>query len=679
MNPSTALATVIVNALVQLDVRQVVLCPGSRSAPLAYALAEAADLAGPAAGRAGPGGVAVVGGSAAAGGAGSERRIRLHVRIDERSAGFLALGLALGSGSPAAVITTSGTAVANLHPAVLEASHAGVPLLVISADRPHELRGTGANQTTDQIKIFGDAVRWFGEIPAPHRQPGAVANWRNVVARAVAAARGNPGGDPGPVQLNVAFADPLVPDPPGLDAPPDWLEPLIGAAGLTRISPASSPQPVLVPTGPRTVVLAGDGAGPEAALLAQSAGWPLLAEPSSGSRIAAAIGPYRLLLDQARLGARIERVVVYGRPTLSRPVSRLLARDDVEVIVVSHRPNWTDAAGRAVLVAPAIRVEPAEHLDRGPNAGGAGGMGGSDDVAGVAGPVGGAGSDDVAGSVGGAGPDRVDGVDGRPGADRADGWLVDWQRAGSAAAAAIDRVLDDEALAGRLAGPLIARELAAVTGAGDVLFIGASNPIRDLDLTAPSFHPAAVVLANRGLAGIDGTLSSASGVALAKSSSGQGRSAGQVRCLVGDLTFLHDVGGLLVGTLEERPNLQIVVLDDAGGGIFALLEHGARAHTGQRQREVFERVFVTPQRADLAALCAGYGLHHQIIDDVESLRKALSHPAPGVGVIQVKVDRTAHRNLADQLATAARAAVDRTAPRAAPNPPPPDQTSPKRA
>jgi 2-succinyl-5-enolpyruvyl-6-hydroxy-3-cyclohexene-1-carboxylate synthase len=585
MNPSTALATVIVNALVELGVRQVVLCPGSRSAPLAYALAAAADAG----------------------------ELQLQVRLDERSAGFLALGLALGSGAPAAVITTSGTAVANLHPAVLEATHAGVPLLVISADRPHELRGTGASQTTDQVKLFGDAVRWFGEIPAPQRQSGLAPGWRNVVARAVAAASGNPGSAPGPVQLNVAFADPLLPDVP--DADPDasetetddWPDSLTGTTGLTRIAPAPPFPPVImhgctaderatvhdhggVLGGGRTVVLAGDGAGADAAVLAEKAGWPLLAEPSSGSRIGAAIGPYRLLLDHPELGARIERVVVFGRPTLSRPVSRLLARPGVEVIVVSTRPDWTDAARRAALVTPAVDVETPD-------------------------------------------PDRQ--------------WYDAWQQAGQAAARAIDQILDDEAAAGRLTGPLIARELAAATEAGDVLFAGSSNPIRDLDLAAAPFPAGARVLANRGLAGIDGTLSSAAGVALALGGSGQ------VRCLVGDLTFLHDAGGLLTGALEQRPDLQIVVVDDAGGGIFSTLEHGGLARTGPARLAVFERVFGTPQDVDLAALCAGYRVGHELIDDVESLRKALAQPPTGISVLHLQIDRKAHPDLAARLKTAA--------------------------
>jgi 2-succinyl-5-enolpyruvyl-6-hydroxy-3-cyclohexene-1-carboxylate synthase len=630
MNPSTALATVIVTALADLGVRQVVLCPGSRSAPLAYALAGAAD----------------------------QHRIRLHVRLDERSAGFLALGLSKADPStPAAVITTSGTAVANLHPAVLEAAHAGVPLLVISADRPHEMRGTGASQTTDQVRIFGSAVRWFAEIPAPHRGSGQVSAWRNVVARAVAAARGNPGGNPGPIQLNLAFGDPLTPDPQA----EDWPESLTGSDGLTAISAAATPVAVRLPPNARTVVLAGDGAGIEAAEVATAMGWPLLAEPSSGARTSDAIGPYRLLLDLPGLGAAVERVVVFGRPTLSRPVNRLLARTDLDVVVVSSRPDWTDAGRGAALVVPAVSTDAgsidAGSIDAGSIDAGSIDAGsidaGSTDAGSTDAGLRDAGSRDAGLRDAGL---RDDGsVDDVPTVDSE--WAAAWRAAGKAAAAAIDRLLDEEAAAGRLTGPMIAREVAAATGPGDVLFAGASNPIRDLDLAAGPFDRAARVLANRGLAGIDGTISTASGVALSRSGGSGGSGAGQVRCLVGDLTFLHDAGGLLIGSLEERAAVQIVVVDDGGGGIFGLLEHGALAARGEGENALFERVFGTPQVADLGVLCAGYGVEHQIVDDVAALRKALADPPPGPSVIQVRVNRAAHRVVAEKLRAAAVAAA----------------------
>ncbi|MDP9398377.1 MAG: 2-succinyl-5-enolpyruvyl-6-hydroxy-3-cyclohexene-1-carboxylic-acid synthase, partial [Actinomycetota bacterium] len=313
MNPSTALATVLVDELVHQGVAEAVLSPGSRSAPLAYAL-HAADAAG---------------------------RLRLHVRIDERSAAYLALGLAKAAGRPVPVVTTSGTAVANLHPAVLEADASGVPLVVLTADRPPELRGTGANQTTDQIAIFGRAVRTFVDVAAPEERAGQVAYWRNVVARACASARGSRSADPGPVHLDVALRDPLV---PGSGA---WVEALDDRTGGSVVGAAADPPVQLLRHGPRTVVVAGDDGGRDgspARHLAETAGWPLLAEPSSGARCGPhALGPYRLLLEHEALAGDVERVVAFGRPTLSRPVTRLLGRRDVELVVVNASgPQWVD-------------------------------------------------------------------------------------------------------------------------------------------------------------------------------------------------------------------------------------------------------------------------------------------------------------------------------------------------
>ncbi|GAB7192559.1 2-succinyl-5-enolpyruvyl-6-hydroxy-3-cyclohexene-1-carboxylic-acid synthase [Kineococcus sp. NUM-3379] len=572
MNPSTALATVVVDTLVRLGVRAVVLCPGSRSAPLAYALA-AAEAAG---------------------------RLRLHVRVDERSAAFCALGLARAlsaegpGGGLAAVVTTSGTAVANLHPAVLEAHSAGVPLLVLTADRPHELRGTGANQTSDvQAAVFGRAVRLALDVPAAELRAGQAAAWRSSLARLVAAARGTRSGDPGPAHANLAFREPLVPDGDGRaggDGGNSGDGDLLGTAGLPEVAPASAALPVPLPRGPRTVVLAGDGAGPGAAALARSAGWPLLAEPGSGSRTAGAVGPYRLLLDVPHLGGRTERVVVFGRATLSRPVSRLLARADVEVVVVSPGGAWPDAGFRASRVLPAATVAP----------------------------------------------------DAGPGAGEAE-WLAGWTGAGGAAQRAVDGVLDALAAEGVATGQLVARAVAAASRRdGAALVVAASNPVRDLDLAGGELP--VPVFANRGLAGIDGTLSTASGVALAR--------GGPTRLLVGDLAFLHDVNGLLVGPGEARAHLQVVLVNDDGGGIFEVLEHADAA-----PREVFERVFGTPHGADVAALCRGYGVPHRLLG-VGELPAALADPPPGTSVVEVRVDRARVRPVQRRIAEAVRAAVE---------------------
>lgn len=577
--PAPHAARVLVAALAAHGVRDVVLAPGSRSAPLAYALAEAAlpDAERPA-------------------GAPS---IALHVRVDERSAAFLALGLAraaavAGPPRPVAVVTTSGTAVANLHPAVLEAHHAGVPLLLLTADRPHELRGTGANQTTVQAGIFGPAVRLDADVPAPTGRAGEDRDVRHLVSRAVAAALGSRTGDPGPVHLDLAYREPLVPgtgDPwPGADA-----------AGLVEVAP----RPAGDPAGPAladlprpVVVVAGDGAGPDARRLAEAGGWPLLAEPSSGARGGAhALAAYRVLLGDPALGGRVRSVVLLGRPTLSRPVQALLARDDVDLTVVAPGGSgWPDAGRAADRVLTGI---PAGWFD-----------GPADDPA----------------------------------------WLRAWQAADAAARDAVDALLDDDPAAPPtrstppLTGPRAVRAVAAACVPGDVLVVGSSNPVRDLDLTARWAEPP-VVLANRGLAGIDGMLSTAAGIAL-------GLPDRRVRALVGDLTFLHDVGGLLVPATEPAVDLQVVVLNDAGGSIFATLEHGApeRART-------FERVFGTPHTADLAALCAGYGVRHVRVSDETALAAALAAPGRGLSVVEVRVDRADRRGLGERLTAAVRDAA----------------------
>ena len=454
MNPSTAFATVVVDELIRSGVREAVLAPGSRSAPLALALA-AADR---------------------------EGRLRLHVRIDERTAGFLALGLIRGTGLPVPVVTTSGTAVANLHPAVLEASHSGLPLIVLSADRPPELRGSGANQTTDQLKVFGSAVRLFHEIGTPKRELGQAAYWRSLLARAISTAVGARTSDPGPVHLNCALVEPLVPTNDD-----DWPEPLEGRTGPWTSVHATAAQPSSIAPGPKTVVVAGDGASQAARLAAEAGNWPLFAEPSSRARTGpAVISAYRLLLAASSLADEIERVLVFGHPTLSRPVAKLLARPDVEVIVVAPTGLWPDAGRRATAVVTGLEITAADQTD----------------------------------------------------------WFSRWQQADEQARPALDKVLSDG-----LPGPAIAAIVGEAVGADGMLVVASSNPVRDLDL-APVVPIRTV--ANRGLAGIDGTLSTAVGAALAN--------AGATYALVGDLAFLHDANGLVIGPAEPRPDLRIVVL-----------------------------------------------------------------------------------------------------------------------
>ncbi|MGH8893154.1 MAG: 2-succinyl-5-enolpyruvyl-6-hydroxy-3-cyclohexene-1-carboxylic-acid synthase [Actinomycetes bacterium] len=527
MNPSTALATVVVDELVRGGVREAVLSPGSRNAPLAFALHEA-DRAG---------------------------RLRLHVRIDERSAGFLALGLAKASRRPVPVVTTSGTAAANLHPAVVEAEYAHVPLVAVTADRPVELRGVGANQTIDQVRLYGRSVAFFYDLSVDSEP--TVGRWRSVVDRALGE------GQARPVHLNIAFRDPLVPE-----GDPRWREPLDDPPEVERTHRGGQRDWGYVPlaAGGRTVVVAGDQALPDLRRLAESGGWPLLAEPSSGARGGPnALAAYRLYLD--RVGDDIDRVVVAGRPTLSRPVTRLLARDDVEVLRLRDDQRTPEVEGPA---------------------------------------------------------------DGS--------WLDDWVAKDLAARAAVERVLADEPIC----GIGVARTVAAMVPAAGLLVVGSSNAVRDLDLADPWDDPP-LVLANRGASGIDGTVSTAIGAALAH--------RGPAYALLGDLTFLHDSNGLVIGPGEPRPDLAIVVVNDDGGGLFTLLEQGAPEHAA-----VFERVFGTPHGVDLRALCSATGTSYVMVDSLDELRAEL-RTAHGVRVVEVRTDRSRTRDLHARLRSAVEGAL----------------------
>ena len=580
---SAARAIHVLRGLLAAGVREVVLSPGSRSAPLALAL-HAADAAGD---------------------------VRLHVRLDERSAGFLALGLAVGSRSPVAVVMTSGTAVGNLLPAVMEAHHAGRPLIVVSADRPASLRATGANQTTWQDGIFG--------VFAPTVDVAVDAS-HDAVSQAVTQA----GLRLGPSHLNVQFDAPLLPDPgmpwwPGLLDASDPLDPsdLVDSSSARTSGGSLEEVPlgaeaVTLVAGPRTVVLAGDDAGSAARVLAESAGVPLLAEPTSGSRAGDhAIRTYRLLLGTA-LGAAIERVIVIGHPTLSRPVTALLSRPDIALYAVRTRTGVaTDPARRAIILDVPPALTPALPLGQTP----------------------------------GLAPD----------ADAK--WLTAWQAADAALAERVDAHV--EALPD-LHALHVAAEVSAALSPGQSLVVGSSNPIRDLDLMLPPYRPGEhrLVVANRGLAGIDGTVSTAIGVALGRAGRipppGRGippspedggiPRPGRSLAVMGDLTFLHDSGGLLIGPDEPRPDLTIVVVNDDGGSIFALLEQGTPDYAA-----AFERVFATPVHADLQALAGASHTAYRRVESRVELREALSETATGPLVIEARVGRADRRETAAAL------------------------------
>ncbi|SHI51524.1 2-succinyl-5-enolpyruvyl-6-hydroxy-3-cyclohexene-1-carboxylate synthase [Actinomyces denticolens] len=574
--PSLTAAAAIVEALVAAGVRWAVLSPGSRSAPMAYALAEA-ETAG---------------------------LLNLLVVLDERSAGFTALGMSRaalleGRRVPAAVVTTSGTAVANLHPALAEADAAGIPLLVISTDRPHELVGTGANQTTEQSGVFALAPRATVDIPADLTSPAGLgeAAGRAAIAgqirRAVLAATGALTRDPGPAHINARFRPPLAPAEGAiLGRPRPHGAPSAPAEGpavpVPRIAWESPGAPTDVADegdGAPGLVIAGDCPDPAlgalAARVAERLGWPLLAEPTSGARHGAtAQSRYAELLATRAghdLAARALRLLVVGHPSLSRPISALLARDDARITVLADRARITDVAGTARRV---IAVEPADAPER---------------------------LEDQA--------TRIADILGRAGAS----WTADW----TSAAAALDApreaafTADDAALAvwGSCAPDRADAE-------APLLVVGSSMTIRRLDRLAPVGEPAPTAVANRGLAGIDGTIATASGLALA--------SGRPVRAVMGDLAFLHDAMSLGRGALEREPDLQVIVLDDAGGAIFKGLEYA-----GVPGDERFTRLFSTPQRADIAALARALGMAVHEAGDARALERVLAEPVRGLSVIRV--------------------------------------------
>jgi 2-succinyl-5-enolpyruvyl-6-hydroxy-3-cyclohexene-1-carboxylate synthase len=574
-NPATDYAVALLTSLVRGGVRHLVVSPGSRSQALALVAAELEK-------------------SGAA---------QLHVRIDERVSGFLALGLARESGVPAVVITTSGTATANLHPAVLEAHESSVPLIVLTSDRPEELRGIRANQTTRQHGLYGPATRLALDVPAPEGSPGELEAAEELARSAVRAAVGADSAAPGPVHINLALRSPLSVAVPSLIVDTSAAVPAVArpsALGREHLD---------LSDGPRTVVIAGADAGEDAESLARAGGFPLLAEISSGARF----GPnlvvaYRELLSDDAFGGRVERAVVFGHPTLSREVPALLSRDDVEVIVVAPRGAESyNPAHRAVTVG-SVAAPTSVDLR----------------------------SPEVRRWVGSwvfasrrlqeVAEQQADGGSVAPDVDKA--------RSYAPADALAFAKAELAAVRAPITRPLLAEALWRYTWPHDRLVFGASRLIRDADKIVPGKK--ICVHANRGLAGIDGTIGTSIGIALASQAAAQaaGAPAGVTRVLLGDLTLLHDVGSLLFGTGEHRPHLQVVVGNDGGGTIFDGLEVAATA-----PETAFDRVLYTPQSVDIASLASAYGWAHRVARTKGELDQALSAPPAGVSIVEVPLDR----------------------------------------
>ncbi|GAB3617280.1 2-succinyl-5-enolpyruvyl-6-hydroxy-3-cyclohexene-1-carboxylic-acid synthase [Okibacterium endophyticum] len=562
-SPATVYALALLTGLARRGVREVVVCPGSRSQALALAAAalERADS------------------------------VRVHVRIDERSAGFFALGLAIETGAPAVVIVTSGTAVANLHAAVLEAHHSAVPLLLLTADRPDELRGIRSNQTTRQMGIFGESVRFSRDVTAPTGRSSETADAEELAASAVDAAQGIGEAGAGPVHLNLAFREPLSSPLGELEAidPVDrTTRPTAHAARIERAG-------ILLDREPRTLVIAGHGSGALAESLAHAGGWPLIAEVSSGARFGRnVIVAYRDLIADEQLGGRVQRAIVFGHPTLSREVPALLQREGVEVIVVAPTGAEVYNPGRR-----------AAHI---------------------------VGSASVSEGV----------------VDRA--WLGAWVTASRAlveerssdvapdieAARSHDPATrlgyvrsEFDAVRAPLDRPMLVQAVWRATWPHDRLMFGASRLIREADATVPGKK--ITVHSNRGLAGIDGTVSTALGIATASQVDG---SAGVTRVVLGDLAMLHDVGGLLVGAGERTPRIQVIVGNDNGGTIFDALEVA-----GTAAPEDIDRVLYTPQSVTLELLARAYGWEYSRATTRAQLDQALTAPVTAPVLIEVPLPR----------------------------------------
>lgn len=607
-NPATLLARAVVASLVEAGVKRVVISPGSRNAPLTYALADAAQAG----------------------------YLQLRVVVDERSAAFVALGasrsdwLHEGLARPAVAVMTSGSAVANAHPAVVEADAAGVPLIILSADRPHALVNTGASQTTVQTGIFGAATRYQADLGDTNASD-AVAN---QVRRAVAAASGRLSLDPGPVHLNVRLAPPLAPaapwQVPHLEPKTHWLrarkplEEQLNGVTVSQVGCRLGLDPAR-----RGVIVVGDNDDAQlahyAAVLAHAWGWPLLAEPTSLVRTDAnAVAAYSALLaggdgsaggDGAQLSQEIEQLLVVGHPTLTRPISALLARADIYQVVLTNRARWSDVSGQAAYV---TTLEQALSSLNTPDVS-AGAEAGADADAG-----GDASASAAAGAGAGVGKNAPSPL-----------WLQRWLQAGqqqlnaTSVTKAAQMALTTWQATSQYKTHSQSTAIHSDSLENSVTLMAASSmTIRYLDARLPAGKqlkkmPGPVV-ANRGLAGIDGTISTAVGLAWA---SGQ-----PVRVIIGDLAAAHDLTGLVKAVTETEVDLQVIVLDDHGGKIFSGLEYGA-----SKLSNYFPRFFTTAQQVDFAQAAAAFGAHVSVIDDVDGLQSLLSKTIEGRSLVHVKL------------------------------------------
>lgn len=554
----------LVDEWVRCGVEHAVVAPGSRSTPMALALA-------------------------------ADSSIRIHVHHDERSAGFMAIGLALTAWEPTVVLTTSGTAAVELHSAVVEADLAAVPLIVCTADRPPELIDVGAAQAIDQTHLYGRSVRWF-HAPGVADE-AARERWRPLAARAYAEATGP---RRGPVHLNLAFREPLLGEAGALPAPRS-----VEGAGWSWQPPLQAPVDPVISlvedfAGRRGLILAGEGSGSGEMVeqVALALGWPVIASPQApvwtceGVVIPAADPLLRV--PASREDLRPEVVLRLGGRLASRVVNEWVAGTGAVEIVVSGPRAWIDPSGTASVV---MAVDPGQML-----------AAWCDEIADV---------------------EPVD--DGR--------WLETWRRAGSTAQAAVDAVLDSSPTS----EPAVARSLVRALPVGAALVVSSSMPIRDLEwFVRPG--QAVSVFANRGANGIDGVVSTAVGAALG--------GGGETALLIGDIAFLHDSNGLIAAA-GRGIDLVVVVVDNDGGGIFSFLPQADAV-----DREVFERLYGTPHGLDLARLASAYGATASVVSDLDAaLEQALA--SGGVHVLVVRSERASNVHFHDAVNAAVAEAVMR--------------------
>ncbi len=596
-----ALLRAFVDELARCGMRAACTSPGSRCAPLVLSLAR-------------------------------EPRLRCYSHVNERCAGFFALGLTKASGVPVAVTCTSGTAAAELLPAAIEAHEARVPLLLLTADRPAELRENGAGQAIDQLKLFGGAAKWFFEVETDIASPPRLRWIRTLACRAYWTALQD---RPGVVHLNFPLRDPLVSDdllpddPTGRRDGEPYVRRSDGAENVhysqrSRVSELAA----LLGSARRGVIVAGrhergSPLGPAAAELAAAAGWPLLADPLSGARRgSAAIAHYDALLRSRAFAAeqRPDLVLRAGDLPVSKPLRSWLASlDDVRQAAFDPEAAWQDPDA---VLSVSLDLEPATALRR------------------------------VAGLFA-SGDEPPDGNQ-KPGEDQvrrlspADpDWLAAWRGADGIAAEAILGALADETLS----EPRLAAELGVLLPREATLFVGSSMPVRDIETFWPVRADPPRVLCNRGANGIDGTVSSAFGAAA--------HAQGPVVLLIGDVALAHDIGGLLAAT-RLGLQLTIVLVNNGGGGIFDFLpvaraemareQDAERENTADQDRaqDIYTRHVATPTGLDFAKAADLYGLAYERAQTVPALREAIERalaPHAEATIIHVRGDRAANVEL----------------------------------